>query len=229
MHMVATAYIFDISTILFRSCWVSFQKPPIFSMWTILFPPKLSKSIVLLRSCWVPFWTLSGAPLLILTRSAPPPPPHPRVWAALSQIYFFSTVIFWDTDNIMWATFCDGMNLKVFICHTTSFLFIYHYMYLFLIDTVGNMICARTVAVWHSWSLRSNLFLCIKSILLCMDCSYVQNQSNNVSIDPAEEPRIQPVKWWSPCEGQLINKGALFVALCTPSLYDCPFSLKPNK
>ena len=137
MHMVATAYIFDISTILFRSCWVSFQKPPIFSMWTILLPPKLSKSIVLLRSCWVPFWTLSGAPLLILTRSAPP---HPRVWAALSQIYFFSTVIFWDTDNIMWATFCDGMNLKVFICHTTSFLFIYHYMYLFLIDTVGNMI-----------------------------------------------------------------------------------------
>ena len=62
-----------------------------------------------------------------------------------------------------------------------------------------------------------------------MDCSYVQNQSNDVSIDLAEEPRIQPVKWWSPFEGQLINKGALFVALCTPSLYDCPFSLKPNK
>ena len=54
-----------------------------------------------------------------------------------------------------------------------------------------------------------------------MDGSHVQNQSNTVSINPAEEPRIQPVKRWPPCEGQLINKGALFVALCTPSLGHC--------
>ena len=41
----------------------------------IFLPPKLTKSIILFRSCWVPFWTSSGAPLLILTRSAPP-----RAW-----------------------------------------------------------------------------------------------------------------------------------------------------
>ena len=48
------------------------SKPHIFSMEMLFLPPKLTKSIILFRSCWVPFWTLSGTPLLILTRSAPP-------------------------------------------------------------------------------------------------------------------------------------------------------------
>ena len=47
-------------------------KAPHFQYVDDLFASKLSKSIVLFRSCWVPFWTSSGAPLLILTRSAPP-------------------------------------------------------------------------------------------------------------------------------------------------------------
>ena len=63
---------FTLSTILFRSCWVPFRNPP-FSACRQSFCPKnwkLTKSIILFRSCWVPFWTSSGAPLLILTRSA---------------------------------------------------------------------------------------------------------------------------------------------------------------
>ena len=36
-------------------------------------PPKCTKSIILSRSCWVPFWSSSGAPLLIFNRSTPHP------------------------------------------------------------------------------------------------------------------------------------------------------------
>ena len=54
------------------------SKAPHFQYVDDLFAPKLSKSIVLFRSCWVPFWTSSGAPLLILTRSAPPRPDGTR-------------------------------------------------------------------------------------------------------------------------------------------------------
>ena len=93
-------------------------------------------------------------------------------------------------------------------CYHISFLFSHHY--LFLTETVGNMIFARSVAIWHSRSLRNDMFLslCSKSILVCMHSNHVQNQSN-VSAYPAEELRIEPVKWWSPREGLLINKGAL--------------------
>ena len=93
-------------------------------------------------------------------------------------------------------------------CYHISFLFSHHY--LFLTETVGNMIFARSVAIWHSRSLRNDIFLslCSKSILVCMHSNHVQNQSN-VSAYPAEELRIEPVKWWSPWEGLLINKGAL--------------------
>ena len=36
-------------------------------------PQNLTMSTISFRSCWVPFWTSSRAPLLIFTRSAPPP------------------------------------------------------------------------------------------------------------------------------------------------------------
>ena len=42
-----------------------------------------------------------------------------------------------------------------------------------------------------------------------MDCNHAQNQDNKVSVNPVEGLSIQPVKWWSPWESQLINKGAL--------------------
>ena len=113
-----------------------------------------------------------------------------------------------DIDDIMWATLCYWMNFEVFIYHAISFLFSHHY--LFLTERVGNMISARSVAVWHSRSLMSNIFLllCSKSILWCMHSNRVQNQSK-VSVNPAEELRIQLVKWWSPWEGQLVNKATL--------------------
>ena len=53
-----------------------------------------------------------------------------------------------------------------------------------------------------------------------MDYNHVQNQSDKVSINQAEEVRIQPVKWWSPWEGQQIDKQRSFVASCTPSQDD---------
>ena len=78
------------STILLRSCWVPFRSPTFSACKRSFCPPpppppppkkkkkkkiqsKLTKSIILFRFCWVPFWTSSGAPLLILTRSAPLP------------------------------------------------------------------------------------------------------------------------------------------------------------
>ena len=42
-----------------------------------------------------------------------------------------------------------------------------------------------------------------------MDCNHAQNQGNKISVNPVEGLSIQPVKWWSPRESQLINKGAL--------------------
>ena len=128
-------------------------------------------------------------------------------WDTLSHFYF-STAILRDIGDIMWVTLCWWMNFKVFIYHAISFLFSHHY--LFLTERVGNMIFARFVAIWHCRSLISDIFLslCSKSILVCMDSNHVQNQSK-VSAYPAEELRIQPVKWWSPWEGLLINKGVL--------------------
>ena len=41
--------------------------PPLSACRRSFCPPKLTKSIILFRSFWVPFWTLSGAPLLIFT------------------------------------------------------------------------------------------------------------------------------------------------------------------
>ena len=87
------------------------------------------------------------------------------------------------------------MNLEVFVYHAISFLFSHHY--LFLTERVGNMIFARSVAIWHSRSLMSDIFLtlCSKSIHVpvCMHSNHVQDQSK-VSAYPAEELRIQPVK-----------------------------------
>ena len=58
------------STILFRSCRVPFLSPPFSACRRSFCPSKLTKSIILISSCWGPFWTASGAPLLIFTRSA---------------------------------------------------------------------------------------------------------------------------------------------------------------
>ena len=88
-------------------CWVSFtQKPPIFSMWTILLPPKLSK-FHKSRYCFIKI--LLG-PILNFKRRTPtdfdpecfvPPPPHlcdldlwPFAWTPL-----LSLVI--TTENFM--------------------------------------------------------------------------------------------------------------------------------
>ena len=91
--------------------------------------------------------------------------------------FYFSTAIFGDIDDIMWVTLCYWMNLEVFIYHAISFLFSHHY--LFLTETVGNMIFARSVAIWHFRSLMNDMFLslCSKSILVCMHSNHVQNQS----------------------------------------------------
>ena len=76
------------------------------------------------------------------------------LWA----IFLFLHCNFWDIyDIIMWVTLCYWMNLEVFIYHAISFLFSHHY--LFLTERVGNMIFARSVAIWHSRSLMSDIFL----------------------------------------------------------------------
>ena len=85
------------------------------------------------------------------------------------------------------------MNFEVFIYHAISFPFSHHH--LFLTERVGNMIFGRFVAIGHSRSLMSDIFLslCSKLILVCMHSNHVQNQSRG-SAYPAEELRIQPVK-----------------------------------
>ena len=67
----------------------------------------------------------------------------------------------------------------------------------------------------HWWVIYF-LTLCSKSILVpvCMHSNHVQDQSK-VSAYPAEELRIQPVKWWSPWEGRPANKQRGSIASCT--------------
>ena len=67
----------------------------------------------------------------------------------------------------------------------------------------------------HWWVIYF-LTLCNKSILVpvCMHSNHVQDQSK-VSAYPAEELRIQPVKWWSPWEGRPANKQRGSIASCT--------------
>ena len=67
----------------------------------------------------------------------------------------------------------------------------------------------------HWWVIYF-LTLCSKSILVpvCMHSNHVQDQSK-VSAYPAEELRIQPVKWWSPWEGRPANKQRGSIAPCT--------------
>ena len=67
----------------------------------------------------------------------------------------------------------------------------------------------------HWWVIYF-LTLCSKSILVPvgMHNNHVQDQSK-VSAYPAEELRIQPVKWWSPWEGRPANKQRGSIASCT--------------
>ena len=71
------------------------ESPPFSACRQSFCPPKLTKSLISLRSCWVPFWTSSGAPLLILTREHPTcnakvresyPPSRQAIWSQCSFV-----------------------------------------------------------------------------------------------------------------------------------------------
>ena len=124
-------------------------------------------------------------------------------WDTLSHI-FVTLPQFWDTHEIMWATLCYWMNLKcLFTMLSASYLVIITCFWLRELQTRYLQDLLLFGIPDHWWVIRF-LSLCSKS----MHSNYVQNQSK-VTAYPAEELRIQPVKWWSLWEGQLINKGAL--------------------
>ena len=129
-------------------------------------------------------------------------------WDTLSHIFIalpqFSEILMTSCEQlyvIEWISKCLFIMLWTFYSDTITCFWLRE------LETWS----ARSVAVWYSRSLRRNIFflsLCSKSILLCMHSNHVQNKSK-VSVNPAEELRIQSVIWWSPWEGLLINKGAL--------------------
>ena len=75
------------------------SKPPFSACRRSFCPPKLTKSVILFRSYWVPFWTSSGAPLLIFTRSAPPTGPF-CIWDQSSHWKFEMHFLEFDTYSV---------------------------------------------------------------------------------------------------------------------------------
>ena len=112
----------------------------------------------------------------------------------LSQ--FFFSLPHGDIDGITCATLCYWINFEVFIYHAISFLFSHHYLFLTELET-WYLRDLLLFGITDHWWVIYFLSLCSKSILLWMHSNHVQNQSK-VSVNPAEELRIQPFKWWSP-------------------------------
>ena len=70
------------------------------------------------------------------------------------------------------------------------------------------------LSIQDNWWVIFFSSLCSKWILVCMHSNHIQNQSK-VSAYPAEELRIQPVKWWSPWEGLLMHPNTGWLPILT--------------
>ena len=95
----------------------------------------------------------------------------------------------------------------MFKYHTSSFLFSHTCFWLRQLEIFDTCIWKNCCNL----GLQSDCFFLKLGtpILLYMDCNHAQKQGKKISVNPIEGLSIQPVKWWSPWEPQLINKGAL--------------------
>ena len=138
------------STILFRSCWIPFRKPPFSACRRSFWPTKLTKSIISFKSCWVPFELPAAHPYWFLPNGGPDSLPKrcafvldedhcnlPGVDAVVSITFFSSgrqhasclTRIKWDEDEFTDIGLSKSYQIARNLMKRLLYIIYYHLFY----------------------------------------------------------------------------------------------------